>query len=75
MLAPVVLAALLGFDLPLAGAQGAVAVRVSYGTRRVCAVFDPAHADVAADEAGRFHARDAARPAIADCVRASLLGS
>jgi len=49
MLAPVVLAALLGFD--------------------------PAHADVAADEAGRFHARDAARPAIADCVRASLLGS
>jgi hypothetical protein len=64
-----------GFALPLVGAQGAVAVRVSYGTRRVCALFDGAHADVTADEAGRFRARGAAAPSVPDCTRASLLGS
>jgi hypothetical protein len=61
-----------GFDLPLAGPQGAIAVRVAWGTRRVCTVFDAAHADLATDAAGRFRARRAARPVVSDCSRASL---
>ncbi|MCW5893718.1 MAG: hypothetical protein KIT14_24655 [bacterium] len=58
--------------LALAGPQGRVAVRVTTGTLRSCAVF--AAGAIRRDVAGSFTAVNAAAPAIADCSDASLGG-
>jgi hypothetical protein len=59
--------------LALAGPQGSVGIRITTGTRRSCALFDPA--TIKRDEAGRFVARNAVAAAIADCSNASLGGA
>lgn len=53
------------YGLVLLAPQGAVAVRVQYGSVRVCALFDGA--SVRADKAGVFTARKAAAGNLADC--------
>jgi hypothetical protein len=58
--------------LALAGAQGWVAIRISTGGLRTCALFDTAA--VRRDEAGRFLARDALGEAIEDCADGTLGG-
>jgi hypothetical protein len=57
-----------GAGLALAGSQGAVGVRVTYGTIRVCARF--AGANVKRDVSGQFLAVGSAP--LADCSEASL---
>jgi hypothetical protein len=56
--------------LPLAGAQGAVGIRIVTGTRRSCALFDAA--TVRRDEAGKFSAKGALATSLADCSDGSL---
>jgi hypothetical protein len=58
--------------LPLAGAQGAVGVRIVTGTRRNCVLFDAA--TIKKDEAGRFVAKAALASSLAACSDASLGG-
>jgi hypothetical protein len=58
--------------LALAAAQGSVAIRVSTGGLRTCALFDTTA--VRRDEAGRFLAQDAIAAAIADCADETLGG-
>ncbi|MEW6268968.1 MAG: pectin acetylesterase-family hydrolase, partial [Thermodesulfobacteriota bacterium] len=53
-------------DAPL----GAVAVRVTVGAHRICALF--AGASVVRDQAGLFQGRNAPAPALPDCSDASL---
>lgn len=57
--------------LPLDVALGAVAVRVTRGFERACALFDVA--SVNKDNPGRFVARNAPAPALSDCSDDSLL--
>ena len=57
----------IGLGAPL----GAVAIRVTTGSLRSCAVFDGA--SVRRDLVGRFLARDASAPAVADCDDVTLL--
>jgi len=57
--------------LALAAPLGAVAVRITTGSQRSCAIFDAG--SVRRDDPGIFLARDAAAPAIADCSDATLL--
>ncbi|MBY0275112.1 hypothetical protein K2Z84_07215 [Candidatus Binatia bacterium] len=59
--------------LDLSGAEGGVAVRVEWGSERVCAVFDGAA--IRHDEAGFFLGVKAAVPALPDCDDATLLGA
>lgn len=59
----------LGMDVT--GPLGAVAVRVTLGTLRSCAVFT--EGSVLRDRPGLFLARDAAAPQIADCSDHTLL--
>lgn len=59
--------------LNLVPPEGAVAVRLTWGSVRVCALFDGAA--VRFNENHRFVARDADAPAIADCDDATLLGA
>jgi hypothetical protein len=56
--------------LPMATALGAVGVRVTMGTQRLCARFNPA--SVQLDETGRFLARRAAVGGLFDCSDAAL---
>ncbi len=56
--------------LDLAAPQGQVAVRVTMGTTRMCALF--AGAAVKTDVAGAFDGRDAAAGAVVDCSDAAL---
>ena len=56
--------------LALVGGLGRVAVRITTGSLRSCALFDAA--SVVADVPGRFVARAAAVPAAADCAAQSL---
>ncbi len=51
--------------LALAAAQGAVAVRVTMGTLRLCALFGPS--TVRVDQANRFVARNSLATALPDC--------
>jgi len=57
--------------LALAAPLGGVAIRITTGSLRNCAVFPPA--TVRRDETGRFLARDASASAPSDCSDASLL--
>jgi hypothetical protein len=57
--------------LPLGGPHGKVAVRMSTGTIRNCAVFG---GEIQADEADRFQAKEAEVPLIADCTTPSVVG-
>jgi hypothetical protein len=57
--------------LALTAPQSSVAVRITTGTLRNCAIFVPA--TVRKDGAGLFYARDAPAPAIADCSNESLV--
>ena len=59
--------------LNLVPPEGAVAVRLTWGSVRVCALFDGAA--VRFNDNHRFVARDADAPAIADCDDATLLGA
>src|SRR4030095_8536691 len=59
----------IGLGVPL----GAVAIRVTTGSLRSCAVF--AGASVRRDLVGRFVARDASAPAFADCDDVTLLNA
>jgi hypothetical protein len=56
--------------LDLSAPQGQVAVRVTMGTKRMCALF--AGAAVKTDAAGVFDGRAAAAGAVADCSDAAL---
>ncbi len=56
--------------LALAGPQGSVAIRVTTGSLRSCAVFGPG--TIRRDEAGSFLAVKALAPSIPDCSDASL---
>ncbi|MEW6268395.1 MAG: hypothetical protein AB1689_03755 [Thermodesulfobacteriota bacterium] len=58
-------------EMTLAAPLGAVAVRVTTGTLRSCAVFT--EGSVRRDRPGLFVARDAAAPQIADCEDHTLL--
>lgn len=58
--------------LLLDGPQGAVGVRVEYGSVRVCALFDGDA--VRKDGAGVFNARNADTAGLTDCDNATLLG-
>lgn len=58
--------------LDLSSAEGAVAVRVEWGSERVCTVFDGDA--VRQDEAGLFLGVRADAPGIADCDDATLAG-
>jgi hypothetical protein len=59
--------------LALVEPLGAVAIRVTVGSLRSCALFDGA--SVRMDVAGRFSARDASAPAVPDCDDATLLSA
>lgn len=59
--------------LNLVPPEGAVAVRLMWGSVRVCALFDGAA--VRFNDTHHFVARDADAPAIADCDDATLLGA
>src|SRR6185295_16377487 len=56
--------------LALTAPLGAVAIRITTGSLRSCAVFDGVA--IRRDVIGRFMARDAAAPTLADCSDASL---
>jgi hypothetical protein len=58
--------------LPLLGPQGSVAIRLTIGTRRSCALFDAP--TIRKDEAGRFSARDAVATSLSDCSDLTLGG-
>jgi hypothetical protein len=58
--------------LALAATQGRVAIRVTTGSLRSCAVFGPG--SIKRDAAGNFMAVRAPVPAITDCSNASLSG-
>lgn len=58
--------------LGLAGAQGAVGVRVEMGATRLCALF--VGAAVLRDEAGRFIAKNAPAPGLVGCTDEGLFG-
>jgi hypothetical protein len=58
--------------LDLSSVEGVVAVRVEWGSERVCTIFDGDA--VRRDEAGFFFAVKADAPAIADCSDATLGG-
>jgi hypothetical protein len=62
-----------GLGLDLDGPLGAVAIRVTTGTLRSCAVFGAG--TVLRDDPGSFSARNAPAPPIADCSDASLTGA
>ncbi len=59
--------------LPLDGAQGAVGIRITAGSRRNCALFGPT--TVQRDVAGEFRAHNALASAIADCSDVTLTGT
>jgi hypothetical protein len=59
--------------LALAGSQGSVGIRVSFGSLRSCAFFGPT--TVRRDEPNRFLARNALAGAVPDCSDASLSGA
>jgi hypothetical protein len=56
--------------LPLAGAQGEVGVRITFGTLRTCALFDAA--TIQSDGPGRFVAKGAVGSSLDDCTDASM---
>jgi hypothetical protein len=56
--------------IPAPGALGAVAVRITTGSTRNCALFGPG--TITRDANGLFSAKKAPAPAIADCSDASL---
>jgi len=58
--------------LQLTGPQGSVGVRITTGSTQTCALF--AGPGIRTDEAGRFFARDAAKPALAECSDDGLSG-
>jgi hypothetical protein len=58
--------------LDLSGVEGAVAVRVQWGSERVCTIYDDEA--IRHDEAGFFLGVNADTPAIADCDDATLIG-
>lgn len=58
--------------LALAGAQGSVAIRITTGGVRSCALFGPGNAFVLRDEPNRFQAKSATASGLADCSAASL---
>jgi hypothetical protein len=58
--------------LSLAAPLGRVAIRITTGSLRNCAVFDAS--TVVRDQPGRFVARDASAAGLSDCSDASLLG-
>lgn len=58
--------------LALLEAQDSVAIRISNGKNRVCALFGPGNSLILRDETGRFQAKNASTSAIADCTAASL---
>ena len=60
-------------DLPLSGPADAVAIRVTMGSLRACALLSGA--SVRKNQPGRFVARDAPAPELADCADATLLGA
>jgi hypothetical protein len=62
-----------GFGLDHDRPLGTVAIRITTGTRRSCAVFGPG--TLVRDDPGSFTARDAPAPAIADCSDGSLLAA
>lgn len=56
--------------LVLAAAQGGIAIRITTGSLRNCAVFG--QASIKRDQANEFNAANAPAPAIPDCSNASL---
>ncbi len=61
-----------GPRLTLSPPEGSIAVRIEYGSVRVCAVFDGAA--VRQDKPGRFVARNADAAGLTDCDDATLSG-
>jgi hypothetical protein len=59
-----------GTGLSLAGGIDRLALRVTTGSLRSCALFDAS--SITVDIAGRFIARNAVAPAVADCTAQSL---
>lgn len=70
---PVLKLGMASSPLNLVPPEGAVAVRLTWGSVRVCALFDDAA--VRFNDNHRFVARDADAPAVADCDDATLLGA
>jgi hypothetical protein len=59
--------------LPLALPQSSVGVRITSGSMRTCARFDPA--TIVTNVAGSFEAKESARGVLADCSDASLFAA
>jgi hypothetical protein len=58
--------------LALAGPQGAIGIRITIGSRAMCARFAATNAVITKDLANKFAAKNATASVMADCSAASL---